>query len=92
MICETINFFELSDTVAYFMDTWLIPVLIFFYYMTNFFWTKETDDPPYPFMTWKEEDELSIYAEVFVPFIGFGIHWFWCLVTQYAKPGRLEWE
>ena len=90
-IAETINFFELSDTVCYFTDTWIVVAVIFPYYIVNYFWTKETNDPPYPFMTWTEDDEMSIYVEVFMPFIGFIVHWTWCLITQFDKD-RLEWE
>ena len=81
MICETINYFVLSDTVSYFADTWVIPAIIAPYYLVNWLWTKETDDPPYPFMTWKEDDEESIMAELAVPPIGFIIHWIYCLIT-----------
>jgi hypothetical protein len=91
MICETINFFALSNTVSYFFDSWIVPAIIGPYYIVNYFWVKETDDPPYPFMLWDEKDEMSIIVEVSMPFIGFLVHWVWCLITQYAI-GRLEWE
>ena len=62
IIFVLINFFSTSEVQMEFGDWWHTLVLTVAYTAVNFTFTKKTDEPVYPFMTWERGMHTPFYS------------------------------
>lgn len=91
MIVTSINYFKLTEQSGHLLDAWVVAAVAASYMTWNWLYSKETGDTIYPFLSWEEDDDLSLIYAIVVPIVGFIVHISIALITQSIR-GKYEWE